>query len=213
MNFFELLAISAVITVVIASSESFRLDSLEENINEDRIVGGKTARPGQFPYMVSLRKQAQEDDTIVWRHACGGSILNNRWILTAAHCTVNFEPYDMLIAVAAHHIRNDGKFYGLDRVVNHPKYKKHSKKAKNDISLLRTNETIQFTNFVRPIPLRKQFVGADVASTISGWGATQVQNIMNNSDLFTSTSTIVGFKEKSGLTRFCVRFYFGIDRN
>lgn len=199
MNFFELLAILAVITVVTASSESFQLDSLEENINEDRIVGGKTAKPGQFPYVVSLRKQAQEDDTIVWRHACGGGILNNRWILTAAHCTVNFEPSDMVIAVAAHHIRNDGKLYGLDRVVNHPKYKKHSKKGKNDISLLRTNKTIQFTNFVRPIMLSKLFVGADVQSTISGWGAKQVRNNTNSSDQFTS-NTKVGFEEKSGWT-------------
>lgn len=45
-----------------------------------RIVGGSDAEPGQFPYQVSLRNQHS--------HTCGGSILNENWILTAAHCVV-----------------------------------------------------------------------------------------------------------------------------
>lgn len=41
------------------------------------IAGGKDAVPGQFPYLVSLRRA---DDL----NFCGGAILNTRWILTAA---------------------------------------------------------------------------------------------------------------------------------
>lgn len=43
-----------------------------------RIVGGKDAAPGQFPYMASLRVNK--------RHICGGAILDATHILTAAHC-------------------------------------------------------------------------------------------------------------------------------
>lgn len=45
-----------------------------------RIVGGHDAEPGQFPYQISLRNRNS--------HTCGGSIIDEKWILTAAHCVV-----------------------------------------------------------------------------------------------------------------------------
>lgn len=43
-----------------------------------KIVGGYDAKNGEFPYQVSIR--------INNKHFCGGSILNQYYILTAAHC-------------------------------------------------------------------------------------------------------------------------------
>ena len=47
-----------------------------------RIVGGTNAEPLEFPWQGSLRKQS----IFGWYHTCGCSILNEGWILTAAHC-------------------------------------------------------------------------------------------------------------------------------
>lgn len=46
-----------------------------------KVVGGTDAAPGAYPFVVSLRTASNA-------HFCGGSILNNNWVLTASHCLV-----------------------------------------------------------------------------------------------------------------------------
>lgn len=46
------------------------------------VVGGVNALPGEFPFIISIQWVILGSST----HVCGGSILNNIWILTAAHC-------------------------------------------------------------------------------------------------------------------------------
>lgn len=46
---------------------------------EGVIVGGSTAATGQFPHQVSLRSSGNA-------HFCGGFVINNRWVGSAAHC-------------------------------------------------------------------------------------------------------------------------------
>lgn len=48
-----------------------------------RIVNGSDADIAEFPFIVSL--QIIQDD-VTSNHNCGGSILNEHWVLTAAHC-------------------------------------------------------------------------------------------------------------------------------
>lgn len=45
-------------------------------------MGGDNAHDGEFPYQVSIRNREIHD--------CGGAILNEYWILTAAHCLKGF---------------------------------------------------------------------------------------------------------------------------
>ena len=52
------------------------------------IVGGEDASLSDYPWQVSLRNVV-----VGLSHFCGGSILNERWILTASHCLDGLTPF------------------------------------------------------------------------------------------------------------------------
>jgi len=52
--------------------------------DSSKIVGGTIATPGEFPYQISLQRPSGSS----WSQSCGGSIYNEKTILTAAHCVI-----------------------------------------------------------------------------------------------------------------------------
>lgn len=140
-----------------------------------KITGGTNAEISDFPWQVYLD---------AGDFTCGGSIISNNWIITAAHCTKN--DYDetisasqMVVTVGANNPRNNfqGKVYRVSEIIVHEDY--DSKTLNNDIALLKINEPISYTN-AEPIKL----VSAKDASTgvtdpgvlswVTGYGITRI---------------------------------------
>jgi secreted trypsin-like serine protease len=103
---------------------------------------------GAWPWQVSL--------IYADRFTCGGSILNENWILTAAHCAVIFRTKRLLIvrAGSVYVSKNNetAKFYEVDKIVVHPWYDEFGDAEEaGDIALLHLKTPIVYTNTIRPI--------------------------------------------------------------
>lgn len=77
----------------------------------ERINDGHIANPGQFRFIVSLRLRSN-------RHFCGGTIITQRHVVTAAHCVAqNLNPAFYFVAVGAQTLE-DGERHNLIRIAS-----------------------------------------------------------------------------------------------
>merc|ERR1712226_1041307 len=139
----------------------------------DRIVGGKEVNPkGKLPYQVMFFPCAPSGQCGL----CGGTIVNKKFVITAAHCW-DSRMTNLRVIVGEHNVFCDGvneggKVINVKKATMHPDYNK--KTMDNDIAVLELSEELTFTDKVKPACLpssaSKDYSGT--ASTISGWGGT-----------------------------------------
>jgi trypsin len=154
---------------------------------EARIVGGLNAVLGQFPYQVSLRTAANS-------HFCGGSIINKRWVLSAAHCN------SVHIAVGTVLLDSDGVVHVSSRIIVHRNYNPQT--IANDVSVVQTATVITFNANVQPVVLGSEFIDGEVDAVVTGWESTDDKggpHANNLQHLQTSTFTRIGCLQRHAM--------------
>lgn len=129
-----------------------------------RIVGGENSKVAQFPYQISLR--------YMHVHICGGSILNTKYILTAAHCVTErgtkkpFHAKLLSVRAGTHNRIAGGVVYPVKRFTVHERYSFPI----NDLAVLELGKELVYSRKIQPIALRAEEVPAGSEVTVSGWG-------------------------------------------
>jgi len=141
----------------------------EQSVGIGRIVGGEEASDGEFPFQVSLRSIGALGST----HFCGGSIIDESWVLTAAHCCAGQSSRSMHIVaggIKLNNFENEEENRDVEAIIGHESYS--SQDLSNDICLLKLSEPFEWTDFIQPIALPEslQQTPAGTIATITGWG-------------------------------------------
>lgn len=153
------------------------LDVEDVDTRSEDIVGGQAAQPGEFPWQIALQRKYGQ----TFYHSCGGSILNTRWVVTAAHCVKGVTVKSMRVVAGDHNrVVSEGveQTSAVSRAVIHPGY--NSSTFENDIALLELSSPLilsaaRRTAAVALFTPAHRAAGLDAPGTlalISGWGDT-----------------------------------------
>lgn len=129
-----------------------------------KIIGGRDAEITEFPCMVSIRRTEIETLLGESSHICGGVIIGDDTILTAAHCLFDrfgnllTQPFSFTIVSGVSRIRSEFPYYSSNnsvhlatRIVVHPDYNMDT--FQNDIAIMRVKPSFEFSTTTKNIEI------------------------------------------------------------
>ena len=149
-----------------------------------RVVGGLEAVPYSWPMMVSIRFGFSD------RHTCGGSILDETHILTAAHCVDDeslMNPVEVYVTGGMHdRFEFDGSTREVGRITLHPQWNVSKFGYLNDIAILTLTESLEFVSDssvyptclppAKPLAQASQYPPSGTQLVLIGWGSTGIDS-------------------------------------
>jgi len=142
-----------------------------ESFPKDKIVGGTESTIDEFPWLVALLKRQMYT---VYQF-CGASIINNKYLLTAAHCfSDGTSAHGLYASIGDHDLstmtETESLTVKIKQVILHPGYLKAT--HVNDIAVLKLATTLPFSKKIVPVCLPSiKETYSEMKAIIAGWGA------------------------------------------
>ncbi|CAG7822945.1 unnamed protein product [Allacma fusca] len=148
--------------------------------NPHRIINGETSAIGAWPWMAVIAlliPDPSDPGRTIYKGFCGGSVINDRYILTAAHCAEYMKIFGLnTFRIILGDNLIDGtsstrQVISVAQVKIHPKY--NNETVNYDVALVRLVKTITYNDNIQPICLGQAgspFPNKNV--TVAGWGLT-----------------------------------------
>ncbi|XP_062818565.1 trypsin-3 [Anolis carolinensis] len=137
--------------------------------DDDKIIGGYECPPHSQPWQVFLTY----GPGYRW---CGASLINERWIISAAHCYKN--PRTLVAHLGEHNtLSEEGteQHIQVEKAIPHPQY--NSRNIDNDFMLIKLAQPVTFNAFVQPIEISPTCPIVGTQCVVSGWGNLQTAGV------------------------------------
>ncbi|KAK9765414.1 Enteropeptidase [Basidiobolus ranarum] len=163
--------------------------------NWSNIVGGKPVAQNGLPFMAHLIIENKPE--------CGGALIGDKWVITAAHCLVksvtSIELGDQLLNIPSSQVQvilgtiqsNSTSPYTVARYSLAPDF--DYLEYRSDLAILELTAPVQISDSIRPIGISQQPIKEKQVVTAAGWGATETQNF---SDTLYEVNLEVGTEAK-----------------
>lgn len=141
---------------------------------EERIIGGELTTIINFPYLVNIQ--------IGNLHTCGGSYIQQYWVLTAAHC-ISLQKTILLTCSMGMTYLNDFDKQDRNATALYPHQYYNSRNDTNDIGLIRIDRPFDLSSKVKIVKIEPESVDVFAECRVSGWGVIHQDDMRDRTKL------------------------------